>query len=250
MTTDELGIPEFLDRRAKAEATAAARDRDGLDCPNPTNPSSDDEKAVDGLDCPNPSPGEIVRLGQAAMARLARSWDDWMLVAAALDVGRTEVMRNVHTNEPTGRRYERAMADWLAANNFQQIDKGDRSRLLHCLKHREQIERWRAALTNNQRTKLNHPTAVLRKWQKSISPPVPNPKPKLTPIAKRDAVIVTLEEENARMRREIERGGGDCWDVKDTAHAIADTMLRKLGPAKLKGVLREAAKLIKAAERQ
>ena len=54
----------------------------------------------DGFSQLNPSPvSEVVRLGQAAMARKRRAWDDWLAIAEALQVGRTEVMRSLHTNE-------------------------------------------------------------------------------------------------------------------------------------------------------
>jgi len=55
-------------------------------------------------------------MGQEAMARKRRAWADWVAIGEALQVGRAEVMRETHTNQPTGRRYEKAMAEWLVAN--------------------------------------------------------------------------------------------------------------------------------------
>jgi hypothetical protein len=55
----------------------------------------------------NPSqPEQIIRLGQEALARLRRAWSDWMAIAEALQLGRAELMAELHTNSPTGRRYE------------------------------------------------------------------------------------------------------------------------------------------------
>src|SRR5271169_1226302 len=68
-------------------------------------------------------------------------------------------MLRVGTTEPSGRRYERAMQDWLIANAFKEIDKGTRSRLLDCLEHRTEIERWRSVLTGSGRFRFNHPNA-------------------------------------------------------------------------------------------
>ena len=107
-------------------------------------PSNNDLASVrqsdDGLGQLNPSTAvEIVRRGQAAMQRLRRGFDDWMAIAEALQIGRAEVMSAVHTNQPTGKRYEKAMADWLLARSFHLIDKGTRNRLLECLKHRADI---------------------------------------------------------------------------------------------------------------
>jgi hypothetical protein len=70
----------------------------------------------DGLGQPNPfplTPDEVVRRGQEAMERKRRSFDDFMFIAEALEVGCTEVMRAVHTNKPTGSRYAKAMDEWL-----------------------------------------------------------------------------------------------------------------------------------------
>ena len=34
------------------------------------------------------------------MARQRRRWEDWMIIAEALDFGRTEIMRDLHTIDP------------------------------------------------------------------------------------------------------------------------------------------------------
>ena len=127
-------------------------------------PPSPSVKHADGLSCDNPSELKI-RLGQEAMARQRRRWEDWIIIAEALDVGRAEVMRDLHTNQPTGRRYEKAMGEWLVANGFKEIDKAARCRLLECLQRRDDIEKWRALLTDGERFRFNHPGAVLRRWK-------------------------------------------------------------------------------------
>src|SRR5262249_39602614 len=146
----------------------------------------------------------------------------------ALDVGRAEVMRDLHTNQPTGRRYETAMGVWLVTNGFKEIDKAARSRLLECLRHRDQIERWRALLTDSERFKLNHPDAVLRKWKAAPAPPAPNVPPKPSPYAQLKDAHVQLIEENHRLQQKIETADGDLWKSTDTAADIADVMLAKL----------------------
>ena len=94
-----------------------------------------------------PDTEEKVRLGQEAMARLRRGWEDWLAIGEAIAIGRTEVMRELGTDKPQGRRYENAMGDWLLKNSFKEIDKGTRSRLLDCLEHQTKIEAWRKTLT-------------------------------------------------------------------------------------------------------
>jgi hypothetical protein len=203
-------------------------------------------KAEDELCQHNPSPvSEIVRLGQEAMARKRRAWADWLAIAEALQAGRAEVMRALPTNEPRGRRYEKAMADWLIANSFKEIDKGARKRLFDCLEHRTEIEKWRARLTDAERFKFNHPDTVLRKWKASTVVPDSNAPPKVSPYQKLQADHMALIEERDRYKREVERNGGDLWTPEDTPKAIAKIMLGKLSKSKAEKVAREILKALK-----
>jgi hypothetical protein len=203
---------------------------------------------TDGLCQHNPSPDlETVRLGQEAMARKRRGWEDWVAIAKALQIGRADVMRELHTNEPKGRRYEKAFGDWLVAHAFKEIDKGARSRLLDCLKHTVEIEKWRAGLTDSQRFKFNHPDTVLRKWRASTVVPDPNKPRRPSPVQVRNDIIASLQEEVDRYKAEIERGGGDLWSPEDTPKAIAEIMLLKLSKSKAEKVARAILNALKGA---
>jgi hypothetical protein len=202
----------------------------------------------DGLGQPNPSPiDEIVRRGQEALDRKRRDFDDWMLITEALQVGRAEIMAVLCTNRPTGKRFEHAMGKWLHAHAFHIIDKCTRNHLLECLKHRAEIEKWRASIKDDgERFRLNHPTTVLRKWKAATVVPDPNaPEKKPSLVAKYKEVIARLEEENHRMRKEIERGGGDLWAPKDTAENIARVMVANLTTDKAKKVAEAIIRKVK-----
>jgi hypothetical protein len=202
--------------------------------------------ADDGFSQLNPSPvSEIVRLGQEAMARKRRAWADWLTIAAALQAGRSEVTHALHTNETTGRRFEKAMGAWLIANEFKEINKATRSQLLDCLKHKAEIEKWRSRLTDAERFKFNHPDVVLKKWKRATVVPDPNAPVKITPMQKLKDELVNLIEERDRMKREIERGGGDVWTPEDTPKAIAKIMLGKLSKSKVEKVAREILKAVR-----
>jgi hypothetical protein len=204
------------------------------------------EAVDDGLSQPNPSPvSEIIRLGQEAMARKRRAWDDWLAIAEALQAGRTEVMRSLHTNEPRGRRYEKAMGEWLVANSFKEIDKGTRKRLLDCLTHKTEIAAWRARLTDGERFAFNHPDTVLRKWKAATVVPNPDAPAKISPVQKWKEAVVTLQEENDRMKREIERGGGDLFTADDRPRDIVRVLIGKLGQTKAEKVAREILKTLR-----
>jgi hypothetical protein len=89
MTNDRIDVNRRFDERAAendhAEPQVTAGD--GLTQDNPSRPPEHQEK---------------VRLGQEAMARQRRGWDDWMAIGDALAVGRAEVMRKVGTNATFG----------------------------------------------------------------------------------------------------------------------------------------------------
>jgi hypothetical protein len=201
--------------------------------------------AVDGLNCVNPSISETVRIGQEAMARQRRRWPDWMAIAEALQVGRVEVMHDVHTNQPTGRRYEKAMAEWLVANGFKEIDKGVRSRLLECLQHRTEIDRWLSLLTDSERFRFNHPNAVLKRWKASTVVPDPNATPKPSPYAQLKDAHAQLIEEHHRLQHKIEAADGDLWRPADTPADIAHVMVATLSATKAERVARAILKEVK-----
>jgi len=201
--------------------------------------SAEKGQTDDGLGQPNPlTTDEVVRRGQEALERKRRSYDDWMFIGEALQVGRTEVMRAVHTNQPTGGRYEKRMAEWLFARSFHLIDKCTRNHLLECLQNRADIAQWRACLTEAEQFSFNHPTTVLRKWRQATAVPDPNAPRKPSTVSKLKDSIIQLEEENHRMRREIACAGGDLWAPHDTADDIATVMLGKLSPNKAERVAR------------
>jgi hypothetical protein len=171
----------------------------------------------DGFSQLNPSSlSEVVRLGQEAMARKRRAWDDWLAIAEALQAGRTDVMWSLPTNAAHGRRFEKAMGDWLIANGFKEINKATRSQLLDCLKHKVEIEKWRSRLTDAERFAFNHPDTVLRKWKASTVVPDPNAPKKPSSMQKIKDELVAVIEERDRYWREIERGGGDVGAPGDT----------------------------------
>ena len=91
-----------------------------------------------------------------------------------------------------------AIGEWLARYKLDDMDKGDRSRLFAVMDNLPMIEEWRQTLTLSERLKLNHPSAVLRKWKAAVEPE----KPKTDKPTLRDSVIA-LDEENARLKAHI-----------------------------------------------
>lgn len=114
---------------------------------------------------------DVYREGREALDRLntGRDWSDWQKVGAALAAGRTEAMRIANTNRPKGRKYNRAFGDVLKHKQLgtDRLDSATRNQLLQIAENQSAIEEWRATLDPAQRLRLNHPSAVWRKWQRT-----------------------------------------------------------------------------------
>jgi hypothetical protein len=140
-----------------------------------------------------------IKRGQEAWLRHKEdaTWNDWMAIGQALSIGREDAMAAAGTNAPVGSRYNVEFGNWLVRHKFDDIDKGDRSRLFDIMANLPAIEEWRHGLPQNQRLKFNHPSTVLRRWKAATVVKVPKePKPTL-----KDSVI-RLEEDNAQLTRE------------------------------------------------
>jgi len=190
-----------------------------------------------------------VRLGQDAWGhvRSDHTWKDWVLIGKALlCIGRTDAMREAHTNAPIGKNYNSAFSAWLKRRGFDTIDQGDRSRLFEVLDHLEEIEAWRSKLTTTERPNLNHPSTVLRKFKSATAKPLDTNVPrKPSPMAKLKEALAVSEEENFRMRRELVRGSGDLWDEDDTTKNIAAAWVASIpSVSKVEEILREVRKIL------
>jgi hypothetical protein len=127
-----------------------------------------------------------------------KNWHDWLSVGEAVRIGREWAMNQVGTNKPEGKAYNTTFGEWLKKYKLDDMDKGDRSRLFSVMDNLPAIEEWRAALTQTERLKLNHPNAILRKWKAFIEPE----KPKSDKPTLRDSVA-NLSEEIAAKDQEI-----------------------------------------------
>jgi hypothetical protein len=116
----------------------------------------------------NPEHLRIER-GRQALGRLAKdqTWEDWLAVGVAIDIGRQHALRVSGKNTPEGKGYNQVFSKWLKDEGFDRLDKGDRKRLMDCIDHQAEIEEWRRILTLSQRLRLNHPSTVWRRWQQS-----------------------------------------------------------------------------------
>jgi hypothetical protein len=181
----------------------------------------------------------VVTRGREAWKSLRsdETWEKWVAIGRAIEAGKTAIMRLLHTNQPKGKAWSQTFGAWLAENDFDQIDKGVRSRLQDCLDILPEIEAWRQTLGLTQRLQLNHPNAVLRRFQASHTvatkegPRSGSGRPGLR------EEVMRLQSELDAAQRKLERleSEGNDWDWQDTPDEIAQAMLRS-HPAKAKRV--------------
>ena len=146
----------------------------------------------------------VCQQGTEAWRRLKRekSWGDWLVVGAALQIGRQWAMNQAGTNRPMGKGYNMAFAEWLHRYKLDDMDKGDRSRLFEIMDNLSPIEQWRQTLTMTQRLALNHPNSVMRKWKKAVEPEPNEDKTGEPKKTTRDELALALEE-NHRLQQHI-----------------------------------------------
>jgi len=120
----------------------------------------------------------VIHRGQVALVRLERNqtWPDWCEVIKALAKGR-EICRQASGDQEKGRRFNKAMGCWLRCYGFDRIDKSDRSRLLKCADHLEDINTWRSGRSLSEQLELNHPRIVFQRWQRTLEKGEDTPEP-------------------------------------------------------------------------
>jgi hypothetical protein len=243
-------LPQSSKHRRDADDFIADRDRLVAARGGVPAPSSGGLHSVQPI-----SSDQVIRDGERALDELPTAtkdqiWHRWMLVAAALEAAQREAMFAAQTNEPAGAKYARAYNELVKRHRFDRINKSDRSRLLECLRHRAEIEKWLDALPTNKRLRIVHPLVILRNWKASLPPDpgAPKPEPKPSPKQRLERAHAEALEKIHRLEREIKQGGGDLWGREDRPADIARIMVGKLAAAKAERVAREMLKLLGAAK--
>jgi hypothetical protein len=153
----------------------------------------------------------IAKKGTQAWQRIKkdRNWHDWLVVGEALIALREQAMEMAGipkgTNHPpTGGNFNSSMGDLLQQYKLDDMDKGDRSRLIKVMENRKEIEAWYNALPLNQRLRLNHPSTVLRKWEALNKFPGAGTG-KLTTLQKTEQLLQIKIEEVEELKEEMDK---------------------------------------------
>jgi hypothetical protein len=110
------------------------------------------------------------------------AWTDYGVAALA---AQTEAMRRAFTNQPVGKAFNLEHARVFKREKLIDISdpnhpfpdpnsRKDAMMMVENLHHPagrlKGIMAWREGLSPNERSKLNHPTAILRRWKKDTEP--------------------------------------------------------------------------------
>jgi hypothetical protein len=147
----------------------------------------------------------VVRAGVEAWTRLRRNagFADWVSVARALAVGRATAMRVAQTDRPVGSKYNAAVGVWLRQHGLDGIGAQERYKALLVVDHLDEVRKWRDALDEDRRRKLNHPSAVWAHWRRSVTK-TDNPEPKVNVapglLHRLDVAVRHLDPAQAELR--------------------------------------------------
>jgi hypothetical protein len=124
----------------------------------------------------------------------------------------------------------KAFGAWLDEHKWaRDLDKKTRNDLYWCTDRRNKIERWRETLATNERVKLNHPTAMKRRYEQTSAVKDNTAAPKgETRTQKLEREIDRLTDEVAAWRKKAE-ADGSLFDikkdsVKDIVHIIVENV--------------------------
>ena len=196
--------------------------------------SDSEDPAFDGVTRSDASDDRKEKAAADAYVRIrsGQHWLDWMFVAEGLGVGRRWAQRRGGTDDIQSPHYKRAFKEWMAPRPWaKDLDSPTRAHLFWCLDWRNDIDQWRETLAQNERAKLNHPTAMKRRYEAThpehgaARPVDPNaPKKETT----RESLIRENEDLWAKVKkleRQVEAGDGSLFDLRrDSIDAIVNVI--------------------------
>jgi hypothetical protein len=152
---------------------------------------------------------EIIRRAEEALVRLGQTFDHWMEIARALDLGRQQALAETGANSPQGALYSGAFSRWLKQhpklNDKKLLPGSTRHWLFKCFDHEGEIREWRNSRGGDEIVRYNFPETVFKRWAREERPDLlteegsatSQPKPKL--LSQTDQ----LKAENSRLQQEV-----------------------------------------------
>jgi hypothetical protein len=115
---------------------------------------------------------KIVQQGQDAWTeiRKASTFEAWVRVGKALQVGREFALWATGCNAPKGPRYCKAFSAWADEHGFKKMTTAVRSEAIELAENLSAIEAWRDTLSEKKKLRLSHPQTITRSWRASLRP--------------------------------------------------------------------------------
>jgi hypothetical protein len=97
--------------------------------------------------------------------RAGRDWKSYMLIGAALSIGRRLVLTSLRINDIQSPVYKRAFAEWCQSSGFSGMEPTLRSDLLFLQEPENRVlcDELRSMMGDAERRRVNHPTAMVRR---------------------------------------------------------------------------------------
>jgi len=189
-----------------------------------------------------PTRREKLETGEAAMKWLHRgeSIERWRDVGDAANELQAVAMDCARTNKPTGKGYNKAWAE-LAGHvpHIRDLNSTTRTHASWMATNWEAVSRWLHTLSAEERMKLNHPTAIRRRYDAAHRAPDDNGNAAatLSPTAQAKATIAQQAVEIDRLRRMAD--AGSLFDLKrDHARDIGRVILNTIGDDKVSQLIK------------
>src|SRR6516164_9297724 len=173
---------------------------------------------------------EVFEAARQAAASLRRSYDKWV------DIGKAVMLaRDMANRWGGGTRMIRRI---IEQQNLGSIVNGPEvSRLLRVMPRIEEVNAWRATLTDRQKIDWASPTTILRRCPIFRNPTPPRDDNQMTPAERDRQELVRLNEENHRLQAELaHREDGDRFRPTDTANDIATVIVGMFSKTKARDI--------------
>ena len=112
---------------------------------------------------------KTIRLGRDAWEQIAKaqSFDGWLVIGAALSIGKRHALKVTGANAAWGRNYSHEFSLWVRQHGFEKTPAATRSVAVELHENAHTIEAWRSTLDERTRRRLVHPLSNVRRWRAS-----------------------------------------------------------------------------------
>ncbi|CCE11732.1 hypothetical protein BRAS3843_770030 [Bradyrhizobium sp. STM 3843] len=126
---------------------------------------------------------DVIAAARAAWKRIRTRplFSDWMAIGKALVVGKAQCLHQARVNKPYGPVYMRAMRTWLDSAGLGDVETQERRGAIFLAEHESEVTAWRDSLSPAEQRNANHPSTIVRHYQRGTRPRARGPRPAAAP---------------------------------------------------------------------